>query len=52
MTDLLGFLGMIQSNGGMMVGFAWLVWEVRSIRRDFNRHEHDEEGQPFLKVTH
>lgn len=50
MNDVLGIMGSLQSGGGILVGFALVIWELRSIRHDFNRHEHDEEGRPFLKV--
>lgn len=50
MTDLLDILGLLQAKGGMLIGFVWIVLELRRMRRDFNRHEHDDDGQPFIKV--
>lgn len=50
MTELLDVLGALQAKGGLLIGFAWMIVEVRRMRRDFNRHEHDEEGKPVIKV--
>jgi hypothetical protein len=49
-SDLLAFLGGIQDGGGLLAGLVILILEIRQVRRDFNRHRHDEEGKPFLVV--
>lgn len=51
MTDLLTGLGMLQSNGGLMVALLWLVWEMRKLRSDFHRHVHDDNGDMIIKVA-
>lgn len=51
MADFLAFVGSIQQNGGMLAVVIWGVIELRSIRRDFNRHDHDEDGRPFVRVV-
>jgi len=51
MTELLDTLGLLQAKGGMLIGFVWIVFELRRLRHDFNRHEHDDAGQPYIKVA-
>jgi hypothetical protein len=52
MTELLQFLGTIQSSGGVLVGIFWMVLEVRRTRKDFNTHRHDDEGQVIVPLSH
>lgn len=37
--SIMDTLAAIQNGGGMLVVFAYLVFEVRQLRIDFNRHE-------------
>jgi hypothetical protein len=50
MSDMLDILGLFQAKGGLLMCFVWVVFEVRLLRRDFNRHEHDGQGRAFIKV--
>lgn len=51
MTDLMTGLGMLQSNGGLLIALLWLVWEMRSLRSDFVSHIHDDDGSTVIKVS-
>lgn len=37
--NVIDLLAAIQNGGGMLLVFAYLVFEVRQLRIDFNRHE-------------
>lgn len=39
MSDLITLLQTVQNGGGMLAVFVWMVFEVRSLRRDMSRHE-------------
>lgn len=39
MIDLAAMLGAIQDGGGLLLLLAGIVFELRSIRRDFGLHE-------------
>lgn len=51
MVELLDIMGALQAKGGVLLCFVWLIYELRRLRADFNRHEHDDDGKPFLKVV-
>jgi hypothetical protein len=51
MTDLMGFMGQLQDNGGILVALVLLVWEMRRLRSDFASHVHDDTGAPIIRVA-
>jgi hypothetical protein len=38
---------MVQDSGGLLLGFVWVVFELRGVRRDFAKHETDYVHQPI-----
>lgn len=50
MNDVLDMLGLFQAKGGLLLCFVWIVFEVKLLRRDFNKHQHDESGRAFIRV--
>jgi hypothetical protein len=49
MSEVLGVLGSIQENGGVMLMLGYLVWTMRQHRDDFKNHAHDSSGKPYVK---
>lgn len=39
MIDLASLLGAVQNGGGLLLLLMYLVFELRSMRRDFAKHE-------------
>jgi hypothetical protein len=50
-SELLSLFGMVQANGGLLVGVVWLVIEQRRMRRDFTQHKHGKDGKPFIQIA-
>lgn len=46
MNDIFTLLGGIQNGGGIMLVLIYLAFEVRSLKRDFNKHEELYEHKP------
>jgi len=48
----MSFFGAIQDGGGVLVGIVWLVLEVRRTRKEFNVHQHDDDGLVIVPLRH
>ncbi len=50
MIDILDTIASIQAHGGMLLVIIYGVIELRRLRRDFNIHEHGQDGKAFVKL--
>jgi hypothetical protein len=50
MIDILDVIASIQAHGGLLLVIIYGVIELRRLRRDFNVHEHGQDGRAVIKM--